>query len=194
MDLKAVNVSAWFFFNYPHFLQKEKLLIIKKISYLLHRWVCSYRRGNRSSGFRGGCFPPQGFDPLPTQRVPLCTILRYPYLVTDPKKFLKAPLAQIHTIFWGGARAKKTRFLCQSFPKSAQKLLFLPVFSKTCLRRRKGGQVRAFIVVWENSENQFGLVDLKKSRQNFWNFLKLLFGTCLFFLEFQAFRSYDPGF
>ena len=43
--------------------------------------------------------PPQGFDPLPTQRLPLCTIFRYPYLVMDPKFFLKAPSAQIYTNF-----------------------------------------------------------------------------------------------
>ena len=62
--------------------------------------------------------PPQGFDPLPTQRVPLCTILRYPYLLTDPKNFLKAPLAPIYTNFEGGARAEKTQFFGRHFPKS----------------------------------------------------------------------------
>ena len=65
---------------------------------------------------RGGWFAdaplPQGFDPLPTQRVPLCTILRYPNLVTDPKNFLKAP---VYTYFEGGARAKKTHFFGQMF-------------------------------------------------------------------------------
>ena len=63
-----------------------------------------------------GRIPPQEFDPLPTQRVPLCTILRYPVLVIDPKKFLKAP---IYTNFEGGSRAKKTRFFGQHFPKKA---------------------------------------------------------------------------
>ena len=32
----------------------------------------------------------------------LCTILTYPYLATDPKIFLKAPLAPIYTNFEGG--------------------------------------------------------------------------------------------
>ena len=43
----------------------------------------------------------QGFDPLPTQRVPFSTFLRYSFLVTDPKIFLKAPWAPIHTNFEG---------------------------------------------------------------------------------------------
>ena len=61
------------------------------------------------------------FDPLPTQRVPLSTILRYPYLVTDPNKVLKAPSALIYIKFEGGAeRAPKMRdFFGQKFPKSA---------------------------------------------------------------------------
>ena len=67
--------------------------------------------------------PTQGFDPLPTQRVPLCTILRYPYLVTNRKIFLKAPLAPIYTNFEGGARAKKQRVflvkILQKVPKNA---------------------------------------------------------------------------
>ena len=49
----------------------------------------------------GGVAFLQGFEPLPTQRVPLCTILRYPFLLTHPKIFLKAPLASIYTIFEG---------------------------------------------------------------------------------------------
>ena len=57
-----------------------------------------------SSGFRGA-------DPsLPIQRAPLCTFLKYPYLVTDPKIVLKAPLVPIYSNFKGGARAKRTQF------------------------------------------------------------------------------------
>ena len=51
-------------------------------------------------------------------KVPLCTILRYQFLVTDPKKFVKGPLAPIYTNF-EGARAEKTQFFGQIFPKSA---------------------------------------------------------------------------
>ena len=43
-----------------------------------------------------------------------CTILRYPFLVMDPKNFLKAC-----TKFEGGARAEKAQFFGQNFPKSA---------------------------------------------------------------------------
>ena len=38
-------------------------------------------------------------DSLTTQRVSLCTILRYTFLVTDPKNFLKQPSARIYTNF-----------------------------------------------------------------------------------------------
>ena len=61
-------------------------------------------------GFRWDT-PSQIFNPLPTQKFPLCTILRYPYLVTDPKIFLKAPWTPIYTNFEGRARAKKHDFL-----------------------------------------------------------------------------------
>ena len=39
---------------------------------------------------------------------PKGTVFRYPYLATDRKHFLKAPLAPIYTNFEGGVRAKKT--------------------------------------------------------------------------------------
>ena len=42
---------------------------------------------------------------------------------TDPKIFVKAPLASICTYF-EGERAPKKAIFCQNFPKSAQKRLF----------------------------------------------------------------------
>ena len=63
--------------------------------------------------------PPQEFDPLPTQRLPLCGILRYSFLVTHPKTFLKAPSVPRYTNFeWGAARGKKAIF-GQNFQKRA---------------------------------------------------------------------------
>ena len=62
--------------------------------------------------------PPQVFDPLPAQRPPpLSTILKYPFLVADPKKFLKAPLAPIYTKFEGERALKKNAFFGEKFPK-----------------------------------------------------------------------------
>ena len=46
------------------------------------------------------------------------------FLATDPKIFLKAPLAPIYTNFEGGARAKKTQFFGQNFPKSPKNAFF----------------------------------------------------------------------
>ena len=91
----------------------------------------------------GGRRPPPRPPPPPPLRdstpcrpkgSPLCTILRYPYLVTDPKNFLKAPLAPIYTYFRGERVPKKRNFFGQNFLKSA-KNAFLACFSKFCLRR-----------------------------------------------------------
>ena len=95
--------------------------------------------------------PLQGFDPSPTQRVIPLYYFEISILVTKPKKCLKA---SINTNFeGGGVLAEKMR------------LFFFPVFSKLCLRHRKFGHNRVFLVLWESSENQFGRP--KKSRQNF---------------------------
>ena len=97
---------------------------------------------------------PQGFDPLPTQRVPLCTVLRYPFLVADPKTFLKAP-----TSFEGGVRAEKTQFFWSKFFKQCLKTPFLAcIFFQNfaCGTFFKTGSFRVYIVLWESSENQFG--------------------------------------
>ena len=87
---------------------------------------------NKSGADLGGgeAPPPQGFDPLPTQRVPLRTILRYPFLMMDPKMFLKAPWAPMYTNFEGGARAEKTQFFGQKFSKKCLKTPFLACFFK----------------------------------------------------------------
>ena len=47
---------------------------------------------------------------------PLCNILRYPFSVTDPKVFLKAP---IYTNFERGARADFLVKIFQKLPKNA---------------------------------------------------------------------------
>ena len=77
------------------------------------------------AGGGGGCGRslPYGFDYLPTQRVPLCTILRYSFLAMDPKIFLKAPWVPIYTNFEGGGgggeRAPKFSKKCLKTPFSA---------------------------------------------------------------------------
>ena len=81
-----------------------------------------------SSGFRGGgavrggggadALFPQGFDPLPTQRVPPLHYFEISIWLTDLKNFLKAPLAPVYSNF-EEERAKQTRFFCRNFPKRA---------------------------------------------------------------------------
>ena len=81
-------------------------------------------------GWGFGRFLPQGFEPLPTQRVPLCTISRYPFLARDPKIFLKAPLAPVYTNFEGGALAEKTQFFWLKLSKKCLKTPLLACFFK----------------------------------------------------------------
>ena len=104
------------------------------------------------SGFKEGggerFFPLQEFEPLPTQRAPLCTTLRHPFLVTDPKNFFKALLAPIYTNFKGrGGGRRKNAIFWSKFSKKCIKTPFWPVFSKNCLRRREFCQIRVFIVI-----------------------------------------------
>ena len=86
---------------------------------------------------------------------------------TDPKIFLKAPLAPIHTNF-EGERAPKNA-IC--FLKIFQKVYFFTVFSKICLRRKKFCQNRGKTVLWESSKSQFGRP--KKKVKILENFLKI---------------------
>ena len=79
----------------------------------------------------------------------LCTIVKYPFLVTDPNNFLKAPLAPKYTNFEGGARAEKMQIfvnIFQKLPKKAYLAFFkiLPVAQKIwqtgifqCFRRAR---------------------------------------------------------
>ena len=92
-------------------------------------------------------------------------ILRYLFLVTDPKIFLKAPLALIYTNFEGTARAEKTRFFGQNFPKIAEKRLFGLFFFKILSATQK---------IWSKSglysdrrAQKINLVNLKKVDKNF---------------------------
>ena len=83
--------------------------------------------------------------PRPIQRVPLCTILRYPFLVMDPKNFLWP----MYFNFEGGARAEKTRIFGQNISKKCLKRLFGLLFSKFCLRRKNYGQNSLFSAAGE---------------------------------------------
>ena len=76
--------------------------------------------GGGVGGLGADAFSSQGFDPLPTQRVPFDTFSEIHFWPTDPKIFLKAPLAPICTNFEEerGARVKKKRdFFVKIFQK-----------------------------------------------------------------------------
>ena len=82
-------------------------------------WIMYWVSGADLGG--GGGRPlPSGIRPPADPRGPPLYYFEKSILVTDPKIFLKAPLAPIYTNFEGsGARAKKRQFFRQNFPKSA---------------------------------------------------------------------------
>ena len=85
-----------------------------------------HSRGGFSGGGGGAnAFSPQGFDLLPTQRVhPL-----YYFEMTDPKNFLKAPLAPIYSNLEGESAPKKKRdFLGKIFQKVSKNAFFTCLF------------------------------------------------------------------
>ena len=53
------------------------------------RAVNNTSKANRGDFGGGGTRPPHGFDILMTQRIPVFTILTYPYLADRPKKNFK---------------------------------------------------------------------------------------------------------
>ena len=76
-----------------------------------------------------------------------------------PKIFLKAPLAPIYINFEGGARAEKTRFFGQHFPKNAKKrFFFLTYFVKILPAAQKFWPKQDFCTALEELE--------KSSRSN----------------------------
>ena len=73
--------------------------------------------------------------------------------MTDPKFFVKAPLAPIYSNFEG--ERQKTQFFGQLF--SGRKMpLSACFFSKFCQRYRNVSQNRVSVMLWESSENKFG--------------------------------------
>ena len=68
-------------------------------------------------GGGGADASPQGFDPLPTQRVPFDIFSEIHFWPTDPNIFLKAPSAPIYANFEGERAPKKRNFFVKFFQK-----------------------------------------------------------------------------
>ena len=80
-----------------------------------------------------------------TKIVPLCTISTYPFLVTDPKNFLKALFLVKAQFFWS------------KFSKNCLKAPFLACFFKILPATQKLYPKQVLcVVLWESSENKFG--------------------------------------
>ena len=113
------------------------------------------------SGGVGGRLSP--FRDSTPCRSPLCTILIYPFLATDPKNVLKAPSAPIYASFEGVALAFFWPVFFQKFfgPSTFFGMFLasffgLFFFSKFCQRRRKFGQKKGQNSALGELENQFG--------------------------------------
>ena len=111
----------------------------------------------------GDAPPPPLRDSTPCRpKGPLCIILRYPFLVTDPKMFLKAPLRQYILILSGSARRKNAIFFGKNFQKSP---LFWPIFFHNFACGAEISAKTGSLFCFGSSENQFGRP--KKMSTNF---------------------------
>ena len=116
-------------------------------------------------GGRGQTPFTQGFDPVPTQRVPPLILFKKSIFGQPTLKIFKRRLWRQYILTLRSSARQKNAIFGQNFSKSAQTRLF----SKICLRRRKFCQNRGKTVLWESSKNQFGRP--KKSSK----FKKILF-------------------
>ena len=101
-------------------------------------------------------FPPQGFDPLPTQRVPPLILFQKFIFGRPTLKFFKRCLRRQYILTLRGSAPKKRDFLVNIFQKVPKNCFFDCFFFKICLRRRKFSQNRGKTMLWESSKNQFG--------------------------------------
>ena len=96
---------------------------------------------------------PSGIRPPADPKGPPLYFFRYPFLVTDPKIFLKA---LINNNFEGGARAEKNAIFWSKFSKKCLKMPFLAYFFKILPTAHKFWPKQGLWSVLESSENQFG--------------------------------------
>ena len=111
-----------------------------------------------SSGFR----PPA--DP---KGLPFDTFSEIHFWPTDPKIFLKAPLAPIYTNFEGERAPKKKRIFLSNFFKNCPKTAFFTLFFQKLAcgaeNLAKVGAKQCF-----GRARKINLVDLKKRSSKFW--------------------------
>ena len=108
--------------------------------------------------------PPQGFDPLPTQRVSPLYYFEISIFVSI--KFFQRRLWRQSIHILRGQRARRKNAILRS--KFSKKCLKTPFF-KNLLAEQKICYITVFIIILETSEN---LVDLKKVDKIF-NFFKI---------------------
>ena len=122
----------------PTFFQTNFCPTPFQVMHTRPEYLISSTRG----GFRGGGVltppPHSGIRPLTDPKgPPFDTFSEIHFWQTNPKIFLKAPLAPVYTNFEGERAPKKRDFFLSKFFKKCPKTAFLTVFSKNCLRRSK---------------------------------------------------------
>ena len=140
----------------------------KKITAI--NWYCAQGRIGGGGGWTPP--PPQGFELCQPKGSPFDTFSEIHFWPTDPKIFLKAPLAPIYTNFEGERAPKKRDFFCQNFSKIAQKRLFWLFFQKSACGAENIAKVGAKQCF--GKPRKINLVDLKKKVVKILeNFLKI---------------------
>ena len=96
-----------------------------------------------------------------------------PFLSERPKIFSKYAFgANIYSI-WGGARAKKNAIVLSTFSKKCPKTAFLTCFFFQKFACGAENMAKTGTIYCFRRARKINLVDLKKSRQNFWSFFKI---------------------
>ena len=113
-------------------------------------------------GFRGGAesdpSPLRDSTPFRPKGSPFDTFSESPFWLTDPKIFLKAPLAPIYTNFEGKRAPKKNAIFLSTF------FVFLTVFSKICRGAKKLAKIGAKQCF--GRARKINLVDLNRKSEN----------------------------
>ena len=125
-------------------------------------------RGGFGEGDGGRPLPLRDFSPTDPMGSPFVVFWAIHFWLTDPIFFLKRLWRQYILIVRGSARRKKNDFLVNILQKY---LKVLACFFRSFLQRRKLGQVCIFYCF--GRARKINLVDQKKGRQRFDNFLKI---------------------
>ena len=94
----------------------------------------------------------KGWGSVTIYKTVVCHYLQR-FLVTDPKIFLKAPLASKYTNIEEGTRAEKTHFFSKFFKKCLKLTFSACLFKIMPAAQKFFGQSSDFLVLWQSLKN-----------------------------------------